>query len=170
MDQDTKERTAAMIKADEGCAKLNPDGTLAAYRDSRGVWTIGYGCNLIARGLTPALAEAARWTMQQAEDAFDVDFDRCLAGLDHNFPGWPSLAPARQAVAVSAMYVLGVAKVLEFAPTIKLITDHDYEGAARHMEACAWARQALQRVERLAAMMRAGTWPETSTATPNTTE
>jgi len=153
-----------MIKADEGCEKRLPDGSLAAYLDTRGIWTIGYGYNICAQThVTPALAAATKWTMAQAEAAFEACFNRCIASLDHNFPGWPGLTPARQAVAVSAMYQLGVAKVLQFAPTIRLITDHQYDQAAKHMLDSAWGRETPERVARLADMMRSGAWPASAT-------
>lgn len=151
MEPALRDRVEALIKADEGLR-------LKAYKDSRGIWTIGYGYNLEAHGYTPTHAAAVRWTKEKAEREFDAAFERCLASLDKNFPRWTTLDPARQAVAVSAMYQMGVGKVLQFAPTIKHIAAHEYEDAAQHMEASAWGRQTPNRVKRLAAMMRTGEW------------
>jgi len=153
MDVSLRERIESLIKADEGLR-------LIAYKDSRGIWTIGYGYNLEAHGYTKETAWAVRWTKEKAEREFDVAFDRCLASLDKNFPRWRTLDPARQAVAVSAMYQLGVGKVLQFAPTIAHIAAHEYEDAAQHMLATLWAKQTPARVQRLAAMMRTGEWPK----------
>jgi GH24 family phage-related lysozyme (muramidase) len=151
METKLRERIESIIKADEGLR-------LVAYQDSRGIWTIGYGYNLEAHGFTPPMAARVRWTREKAEAEFDVCFDRCLSSLNKNFPTWTNLSPARQAVAISAMYQLGAAKVLQFAPTIKHIVAHEYEDAAQHMLASAWGKQTPARVKRLATMMRTGEW------------
>jgi len=150
---DTRLRTEALIKSDEGCK-------LVAYQDTRGIWTIGYGYNIVSQlHCTPTMASTMRWTQEQADNAFEVCFNRCLASLDANFYGWDNLDPARQAVAVSAMYVLGVKGVFAFAPTIRLITDGQFDQAADHLRASAWDQQAHARVERLATMLQTGEWP-----------
>lgn len=152
MDADTLTKIKAMIEADEGCK-------LKAFQDSRGVWTIGRGYNLQAHGYSATEASKVVWTQDQADFAFDTCFSDAIHSLDVQFPDWTNLAPGRQAVAVSAMYQLGAAKVMEFAPTIALIRKGDFEGAAAHMEASAWGHQCPARVKRLAAMMRTGEVP-----------
>lgn len=151
MEASLRERIESLIKDDEGLR-------LEAYQDTRGIWTIGYGYNLEAHGYTKTTAKAVRWTKEKAEREFDVCFDRCLASLDKDFPAWTNLSPARQAVAISAMYQLGAAKVLQFAPTIQHIVSHEYEDAAQHMLNSAWGKQTPNRVKRLAQMMRTGEW------------
>jgi lysozyme len=148
-----------MLKADEGLAKLLPDGMIGAYLDSRGIWSIGYGCNLIARGLTPALAAVTKWTQQQAEEQFKASLNKVISELNADFPDWIDLCPARQAVAVSACYQLGVAGVEEFKPTIALIKAGQYAKAAQHMLASEWGKQTPERVQKLATMMQTGEWP-----------
>lgn len=59
---------AQFIKAHEGCK-------LAAYRDSAGIWTIGYG----ATG--PEVHEGAVWTQQQADARLESDIARFEAGV-----------------------------------------------------------------------------------------
>lgn len=152
MDADTLAKTKALIEADEGCQ-------LKAFQDSRGFWTIGRGYNLQAHGYTASQAAKVVWTQAQADFAFDTCFADAVQSLDVQFAGWTNLAPARQAVAVSAMYQLGAAKVMEFAPTIALIKAGNFEAAAVHMEASAWGHECPERVQRLAAMMRTGEWP-----------
>ncbi|MBF0481709.1 MAG: glycoside hydrolase family protein [Desulfovibrionaceae bacterium] len=153
MDADIKAKTAALIEADEGCK-------LVAFLDSRGFWTIGRGYNLQAHGFTVAAASKVVWSQEQADFIFNSCLADAIHSLDVQFPDWTSLAPARQAVAVSAMYQLGTAKVMEFAPTIALIREGNFEAAAAHMEASAWGHQCRERVQRLAAMMRTGEWPD----------
>lgn len=151
MTEADRERTEALIKSDEGLR-------LKAYKDTRGIWTIGYGYNLEAHGYTPEQAAKVAWTEEKAEAEFDKCFDLTVRTLHKYFPDVKNLSPARQAVALSAMYQMGAGKVLQFVQTIAHIRDHEYEDAAKHMESSAWGKQTPQRVKRLAQMMRTGEW------------
>jgi lysozyme len=152
VDPDTQAKTENLIKQFECCR-------LKAYQDSRGVWTIGYGFNLQAHGYTAIQASATVWDLDRADFAFDVCFQDAIRSINIQYPDWTNLVPARQAVAANAMFQLGAGGVREFAQTIFLISHGDFEGAAAHMEASAWAKQTPSRVRVLAEMMRTGEWP-----------
>jgi len=73
------------IKAREGYKQDNGDGTVSAYADPVGVWTIGYGTT------GPGIGPGTRWTAVQAEAALQQRIDRARAQLLELSPGvnWP---------------------------------------------------------------------------------
>jgi lysozyme len=82
------------IKARERCR-------LTAYRDSGGVWTVGYG----ATG--PGIAQGTRWTQEQA----DADLERRVAALATSVSVRTAsalLTPQQTAALISFAYNVGV--------------------------------------------------------------
>lgn len=68
----------ALIKGFEGCAKMLPDGRVAAYPDpgtGGAPWTIGWG----ATGAD--IKQGTIWTKQQADDWFDKHIKRYAADV-----------------------------------------------------------------------------------------
>lgn len=133
---------------------------LTAYRDSRGIWTIGDGYNLEAHGYSPDECEGLTWTPEQADAALADEIQAVMAELDRRWPHWRDLDEVRQAAIVSSVYQLGAPGAAKFFATIHAIQSRDWETAATQMLASRWAKQTPARVKRNAAMILYGRWPE----------
>ena len=129
------------LKRDEGLR-------LAAYRDTRGVWTIGYG----HAGVVPG----AVWTLDEAEARLTADIAGKAAELDERVPWWRGLDDVRQDVLCNMAFNLGVEGLLGFADALRRIRAGDYAMASAQMLLSAWAGQVGERARRLAAMMKTG--------------
>lgn len=145
--------TTALIKAEEGCR-------LTAYKDSVGVYTIGHGYNLEAHGHDKAECAGLVWTQEQADAALQDEIDLVVSQLDRRWPEWVRLDDVRKAAIVSAVYQLGAPGAAHFLATIAAIRSHDWDKAAEQMLKSRWARQTPKRVQRNAAMIRTGRWPD----------
>lgn len=116
-----------------------------AYKDSVGVWTIGYGTNLQTLEIDEALA--SKWLEERLEAA-----DRFARTL----PEWLVMDDPRRAVIVEMIYNLGPAGYVLFANTRRAMQERDWERAAHGMLASKWAKQVGRRAARLAEQMRTG--------------
>ena len=145
--------TTALIKAEEGCR-------LTAYKDSVGVWSIAWGFNLEAHGHDKAECAGLTWTQQQADEALQDEIDLVVSQIDRRWPEWVRLDDVRKAAIVSAVYQLGAPGAAHFLATIAAIRSHDWDTAAEQMLKSRWARQTPKRVQRNAAMIRTGRWPD----------
>lgn len=145
--------TTRLIQLEEGCR-------LTAYKDSRGIWTIGWGYNLEAHGYSRDECEGLTWTQVQADAALTDEIQNVLAELDRRWPKWRDLDDVRQAAVVSSVYQLGAPGAAKFVSTIRALMDHNWSAAAVQMSASRWAQQTPKRVMRNAEMIRTGEWPE----------
>lgn len=143
-----------LLRLEEGCR-------LTAYKDSRGIWTIGWGYNMVAHEYEADECEGVVWTQERADRELVASLNRVLAALDANWPTWRSLDVVRQAVCVSGVYQLGSRKAAKFVNTIAALKAHDWESAARQLLKSQWATQTPERVHRNAVMLRTGSFPET---------
>lgn len=139
MTDDTRASLREHLQAEEGL-RLKP------YRDSVGVWTIGYGHAIGRIGISRRIAELM----------LDEDIDKAIAGLDMMQPGWRALDPVRQTVLVGMVFQLGLSTFLDFKQTRRAITEGRFADAADAMLDSKWAQQTPARVQRLAQMMRTG--------------
>ena len=141
------------LKRDEGLR-------LAAYRDTRGIWTIGFGHAGVAPG--------AVWTLDKANAQLAADIAGMAAGLDRALPWWRGLEDVRQDVLCEMAFNLGVEGLLGFAGALRSVRAGDYAMASAQMLLSAWASQVGARARRLAAMMKTGARAPRS-ASPETT-
>lgn len=132
----------ADLKRDEGL-RLN------AYKDTVGVWTVGYGHAHVAPGTV--------WTEVQAEAALISDVKKHNAELAKALPWITELDPVRRRVLQNMAFNLGVKGLLGFKNTLAMVQSGDYAGAARGMLNSLWAKQVKGRAVRLAEQMRTGT-------------
>jgi lysozyme len=117
-----------------------------AYRDSVGVWTVGFGTNLQEIEIDVSLGE--QWLLE----AIGRSTDECRRA----FPWFTTLTDSRQAVLVEMTYNLGLPGLLKFhRMLIAVMADH-FDAAADEMLESLWARQVGQRAVRLAQQMREG--------------
>lgn len=129
------------LERDEGCR-------LAAYRDTVGVWTIGYGHAYVHPGTV--------WTQEQADAQLRADIAHTEASLDIHLPWWDSLDDVRQDVLLEMAFNMGVSALCQFHNTLAAIQRRDWQAAHDGMLRSAWASQVGRRANRLAAQMLTG--------------
>lgn len=133
------EALSVQLMADEGLR-------LHMYLDTAGKPTIGYGRNLIDRGITE---DEAVYLL--ANDITSVVFN-----LDRDLSWWSGLDEVRQRVLASMCFNLGIRGLLNFRRTLHCMRLSDWVGAAAGMRASLWASQVGARAEKLARMMETG--------------
>lgn len=131
----------AQLKIDEGCR-------LTAYKDTVGVWTVGYGHAHVPPGTV--------WTQAQAEAALVQDVLEHNAKLAARIPWITQLDPVRRRVLQNMAFNLGVDGLLGFKNTLEYVRTGQYDKAADGMTNSLWARQVKGRAVRLARQMRTG--------------
>jgi lysozyme len=168
-------------------AELNRDEGRRAkpYKDSEGIWTVGIGWNLQARGLPPGAyfllpngdkTGPREWLspvecIAQAEQGFtlteesiDKLFDLSVADAEADarvlFPSFESLSDARQRVLVNMAFNMGRQRLGGFRRMRAAIDRGDFDGACAEMIDSDWWREferlGSKRARRLVAMMREG--------------
>jgi lysozyme len=131
----------ADLKRDEGFRSH-------AYRDTGGVWTIGYG---------HAGADADWvWDEPRAAAQLAVDIDRAESGLDRDLPWWRTLDDVRQDALANMAFNLGAGGLLGFRRMLAALEAGDWAAASAQMLLSRWASQVGTRAARLAAMIRTG--------------
>lgn len=118
-----------------------------AYKDTVGVWTIGYGTNLQVTTIDPLIAEA--WLIR--------DLEKCKQDL-YTIPIFRQLSEVRQSVLIEMCYNLGYQGLISFKNMWAALTLFNFELAAKCMEDSVWAMQVGQRAKTLSARMRTGQW------------
>ena len=137
------------LKKDEGLR-------LKAYKDTVGVWTIGYGHT------GPEVVPGLVWTEAQAEAALVDDVLEYNIKLAAALPWLNLLDPVRRRVLQNMAFNLGIGNadtgkgLLGFKNTLNLIRTGQYDAAADGMLASKWAKQVKGRAIRLASEMRNG--------------
>lgn len=133
------------LRRDEGL-RLTP------YKDTEGIWTVGYGHNLECHGnvipISVSVEEAETWLVEDAALA-------CKA-VRHALPWTEKLDPARCDVLNNMCFNMGINALLGFHRTLAMIEAGNYEGAAAAMMESRWAAQVGKRAERLSKQMETG--------------
>lgn len=127
------------LKRDEGLR-------LRAYRDTVGVWTVGYGHAHVAPDTV--------WTLAQADAALETDVLKAEVFLDRELPWWRTLSDLRQDVLVNQCFNMGIDTLLTFTTYLGLVKAADYAAAAEDVLTTKWAKQVGARATRLAEQMR----------------
>jgi lysozyme len=124
---------------------------LSAYQDHLGFWTIGVGRLIDKR-------KGGGITKEESEYLLSNDISKVNAQLDINMPWWRQLDEPRQAVLQGMAFQMGIAGLLGFKNTLKMIESGDYEGAGKGMLNSLWAKQTPARAKRMSEQMRTGEW------------
>ena len=132
---------APLIASDEGCR-------LRAYKDTLGVWTIGYGHAHVQPGLC--------WSQAQADAQLREDLKTAIAQLDQLLPWWRSMCDVRRYVLLNMAFELGVRGLLGFGHALEAIRSRDYARGANLIMASKWAAQVPRRARRLARILSTG--------------
>lgn len=124
---------------------------LSAYQDHLGFWTIGVGRLIDKR-------KGGGITKEESEYLLSNDISKVNAQLDINMPWWRKLDEPRQAVLQGMAFQMGIAGLLGFKNTLKMVESGDYEGAGKGMLNSLWAKQTPARAKRMSEQMRTGEW------------
>lgn len=125
---------------------------LEAYKDTRGLWTCGYG------HLLPQDRDWTGYTMTQQEAEAFLGEDMSKARMQASeFPYFDSMNPVRQAVCVSLCYQMG-SKPLSWPVFMGAMYKQDYDAAADAGLNSLWAQQTPKRAQREMLMLRTGVW------------
>ena len=120
---------------------------LFPYLDTVGVTTIGYGRNLVHKGITKEEAE-----LMLTNDIEDARQDAAT------LPFWLSLSPVRKVVIVDMVFNLGLSRFNRFKRTKEALNNADWGLAAQEMKDSKWYTQTERRAKVLVAAMRTGRW------------
>lgn len=111
------EKAAKFIAEFEGCK-------LSAYRDQRGIWTVGFG----ATG--PGISARTTWTHDQALNRFEQDLkERYSQLLDMVMVGNSTVTDNQAVALLSLGYNIGMG-ALKGSTALRKHIAGDYEGAA----------------------------------------
>lgn len=125
---------------------------LEAYRDTVGVWTIGYGhTSGVQEGDTCSRMQAESWLQDDAEIA--VAGARALFGRHTD-----KLSQVRRAVLANMSFNMGTPRLNQFIALERAIWREDWRKASAEMVDSRWAGQVGRRAYELAYQMRAGRW------------
>lgn len=136
-------QTIEDLRRHEGCR-------LKAYRDTVGVWTIGYGHT------GPEVKEGLEISQEQADDWLAEDVEEAIRDAKAVVASFDALDFARKTVMVNMAFNLGRKKLSTFHATLAAVNAGDYQSAALHMLASRWATQVKGRARELAKRMSTG--------------
>ena len=122
-----------------------------AYRDTKGILTIGYGRNLEA--MTVTQEQAGMWLAEDSANAIKQAM---------KFPEFAHCdTHARQNVFVELIYNIGAGKVAKFKKMLAAITAHDWNKAADELYDSKWRIDVgPTRSGTLISMLRTGEFPK----------
>lgn len=135
-----------MIQREEGCR-------LAAYKDTRAIWTIGWG------RADPLVREGMTCTQAQADEWFDTKLSGLCEQLDWVVSWWRNIDLPRQAVMLGMAYQLGVGGLLRFQKTLAAMQEGNWAVASAMMLMSDWQKQTPERAARMARIVKTGLMP-----------
>lgn len=116
------------------------------YKDTVGKQTIGYGWNIDD---TPIYREVAELQLR-------MKLAECEKELERELDFYPNLTLARKEVLINMCFNLGLAGLLGFTNTLRLMRASNHEKAAEQMLRSLWAQQVGKRAQFLAAKYAKG--------------
>lgn len=145
MNQSTKSLVCKLITQEEGFSQF-------PYKDIFGTLTIGYGRNLVDRGIS---ASEALFLLEK-----DVEYYQ--QKLCESLTCFLEMNEARQIALISMCFNLGVNGFLKFHKMIDALNDQNYELASSEMLNSKWAEQIGKRAQDLAIVIELGELPCTN--------
>ena len=146
------ERLTDALKTDEGFrSTVYDDATGVTCKPGyklEGIATVGYGRNLIDKGLTRKEAEYLLTSdaIQAFQDAADL------------IPTWVLIDDVRQNVLANMAFNMGKTRLSKFAKMLDAVGRKAWDEAADEMKDSAWYGQVGGRAKRLEKEMRTGLW------------
>lgn len=137
------EQTLHDLRRHEGCR-------LKSYKDTEGIWTIGYGH-------TKGVYEGMQITQKQADEWLLADTILALNIARKVVKGFNNLSPVRKGVMINMAFNLGEPRLRGFRKTLALIEVSRWQEAALEMLDSKWATQVKGRATELARRMSTDT-------------
>ncbi len=140
------------IKIDEGKGPNNTDDRHMVYTDTVGIATLGYGRNLVHRGISEGEAQFLLGNdliefAAELEDHSDFADLFCEGGF---------LDQVRQEVLLNMAFNMGVAGLAKFVNFLAAVRRKDWVEAKKQMLNSKWAGQVHARADRLAEQLLTG--------------
>lgn len=144
-----EDRLIADIDSSESCK-------LVAYKDSEGLWTIGWGHQLFPQGRDWT---GTTWTQAQADAQRGIDIDQART-FAQALLEWPYLdTPCRQNALIELVFEMK-RRWLPFVNTRACIRAKDWQGAHDNVLKSLWATQVHKtRADRIANYLLTGVYP-----------
>ena len=174
-DFELKDRLKNLLAVEEGKIVL-PNGLHVAYKDSKGILTIGYGFNLedgsapsvlrqVTTKTTTALKSKSEFlTEQEARALLFISEEVALSGVRSIFHGFNRLDLPRRIVLAAMVYQMGSGRFSKFRRLIAAVIGFDWPAAVQSMVESQWCRRdSPKRAHRMADAMRSGTFPPFAT-------
>lgn len=136
-----RDRVLAELKRSEGCR-------LAAYRDSEGILTIGFG-SIRYSTTGERVKEGDRISLKQAEAELNSDLDDACRDLDRSIPWAERLPVPAQETLVRMSFQLGINRLLGFKRMLAAVQNRDFAMAILEGFDSKWARQTPRRAVRV---------------------
>jgi lysozyme len=127
---------------------------LKAYKDTVGVWTIGYGATRAFDGSRIRPNDVI--TQEQAEGLLQRDMEVAIEDARKVVPCFDELNGPRKTVMANMAFNLGPTRLAEFKNTIHSVCIGDYKDASLRMLQSRWAGQVGQRSRFLSNRMLTG--------------
>ena len=114
------------------------------YLDTKKIWTVGIGHNMIARPLPP------NWKYPLTDAQIDQLFQEDIADADKQARKvfadvWETWSDNRRAGVVDLVFNLGIGTFLTFGPTIEHMRKGEWQDVKYHLEHSAWFSQVATR-------------------------
>lgn len=131
------------------------------YKCTAGHDTIANGYNLDANPLALSNYEIVSFrkngiSKEAAETLLKIHVAQIETTLTQQFHWFESLNEARRAVLINMTFNMGLAGLMGFKTTLRMIQAGDFEGAAKNMLLSKWATQVKGRATELAKQMQTG--------------
>ena len=108
---------------------------LKAYKDTRGLWTWGYGCRITDPLIIATLDAGHPWTLTQAqaEALFTAALARATDDASALFKDFPKFSPGRRKALVSLSFHLGQYGLASFPELCKAVRRLDWTRAGEEL-------------------------------------
>lgn len=174
-DFELKTRLKNLLIFEEGRVVL-PNKLHVAYRDSKGIYTIGYGFNLqdgaaagvlrlVTTKTTAALIQKQQFlTEEEAQALLLIAENVAIQGVRPFFPDFDTIDQPRRVVLTSMVYQFGAPGFGKFRRLIPAVERRDWPTAVVSMQQSRWYRSdSPKRARRMAEAMRTGSFPASAT-------
>lgn len=121
------------------------------YKDSRGLWTIGYG-----RLIDPTAG--GKLSDDEIDYLFQSDIVHTSA-FARQYDWFTHLSDARQAAILDLLFNLGPKGFATFVKFISAMAENNFEKAASELESSLWYKQVKSRGPEVVALIRTESWP-----------
>lgn len=126
-----------------------PGKPFQLYKDSRGLWSLGYGF-LVDPSMGAQIPELV------AE--FWLDYKTKEAASFASWPWYEEIGVARQMLMVCLLYNMGPDRLAGFKKMLAALASGDYNTAARELQHSAWFLEVGDRGPRYVRIMQSNVW------------